>query len=248
MTAAHCGSVSAPGLGLPASCAIGEAKGTLPKQMFARGVSSRLKQRFANDIGSIAMLALLRPGTIGVEAGKKVREILVIGLRQQCAEAPKEVMEHIAGLRAASNILFVCVRDDDMDDQADAESDRKADATGEQCLFALRRVEPAKAGHQGQAQATILTSEWQPAGHAKLSLNGTDLDEVWRSLCAQVILGDEDGSDLEQKIALHRRAIELQEEIAKLEGDHHRAKNAQKRNEIFAKLRADRAELEKLRA
>ncbi|WEV72764.1 DUF4391 domain-containing protein [Bifidobacterium sp. ESL0790] len=252
MTVAHCGSVSAPGLGLPASCAIAEAKGTLPKQMFyARGaVSSRLKQRFINDIESITMLALLRPETIHVEAGAKVREILVIGLRQLCAEAPVEVMEHIARLRSASNILFVCVRDGD--GKGAAKTDASANPTagsgveGQQCLFALQHAAPAKAGRQEQAQATTFTSPWMPTASARLTVNGSSLDEVWQSLSAQVILGDEDGENLDERIATQARAAQLSAQIEKLEGDHQRAKTPAKRNEIYAKLHKARTELENL--
>lgn len=254
MTVAHCGSVSAPGLGLPKSCAIAESKGTLPKQMFyARGaVSSRLKQRFINDIESITMLALLRPETIHVEAGAKVHEILVIGLRQLCAETPVEVMEHIARLRSASNILFVCVRDGDRKTDSEADSDANTnssaglDDSNQQCLLALRRALPAKAGRQEQAQATTFTSEWMPAESARLTVNGSNLDEVWQSLSAQVILDDEDGSNLNERIAALVRVSQLGTEIEKLEGDHQRAKTPAKRNEIYAKLHKARTELGKL--
>lgn len=65
LTVAHCGEVSALTLGLPASAAIPEQKGTLPKGLFVAKapVSSKLKQRLVNDIASITMLALLRPRT-----------------------------------------------------------------------------------------------------------------------------------------------------------------------------------------
>ncbi len=61
LTVAHCGEVSALTLGLPASAAIPEQKGTLPKGLFVAKVpvSSKLKQRLVNDIASITMLALL---------------------------------------------------------------------------------------------------------------------------------------------------------------------------------------------
>ena len=54
LTVAHCGEVSALTLGLPASAAIPEQKGTLPKGLFVAKapVSSKLKQRLVNDIAS----------------------------------------------------------------------------------------------------------------------------------------------------------------------------------------------------
>ena len=61
--AASCGSLNALTLGLPTRAAVPDAKGALPKQMFiGRGaVSAKTKQRFATDIESISMLAILRP-------------------------------------------------------------------------------------------------------------------------------------------------------------------------------------------
>lgn len=76
LTVAHCGEVSALTLGLPASAAIPEQKGTLPKGLFVAKVpvSSKLKQRLVNDIASITMLALLRPANTAMGAGSgKIR-------------------------------------------------------------------------------------------------------------------------------------------------------------------------------
>ncbi|WEV41694.1 DUF4391 domain-containing protein [Bifidobacterium sp. ESL0682] len=255
MTVAHCETVSATSLGLPDSCAIPEAKGTLPKQMFylKPPVSARLKQRFVGDIDSITMLALLRPGTVNVTAGTKVREILVMGLKQNCAKAPVEVMEHIAQLRSSSNILFVCARDASLSEANDAsngnaESNHTTPAGNDkwQCAFGVQRILPVRAGHQGEAQTQTYVSDWQDAKDAKLSVNGNTLDDTWQSLCAQVIFGDPDGSNLDGRLAKQAAITELTAQITKLEGDHARAKDGAKRNEIFVKLHKARKQLEEL--
>ena len=83
MTIASCGSVSATTLGLPNSTAIPAEKARLPKGLFVAKipVSAKTKQRLANDIESITMLSLLQARNIGLAAGTRVPEILVIGLR-----------------------------------------------------------------------------------------------------------------------------------------------------------------------
>ncbi|WEV66155.1 DUF4391 domain-containing protein [Bifidobacterium sp. ESL0764] len=256
MTVAHCGTISAPTLGLPATCAIPEAKSALPKQMFylKPPVSSRLKQRFVGDVASITMLALLRPNTIGVAAGRKVREVLVMGIEQNCKDAPVEVMEHIAKLRSGSNILFVCVRDARFGDEnegsanfASANGNASQPKSGEtQCALALQRILPVRAGHQGESQMRTYVGTWQKPQAAALSVNGETLDEVWQSLCAQVIFGDDDGSNLDARLAKQTAIAELTAQIAKLEGDHARAKDGAKRNEIFVRLHKAKKQLEEL--
>ena len=98
-TQAQCGSISASTLGLPDATAVPQQKGTLPTAMFyARTpVSSKLKQRFVNDIEAITMLAMLRPTNTGIAGTPKLEEILVMGVRHSSAAAPIEVLDHIAG-------------------------------------------------------------------------------------------------------------------------------------------------------
>ena len=110
--AASCGSLNALTLGLPTRAAVPDAKGALPKQMFiGRGaVSAKTKQRFATDIESIGMLAILRPATTGLAESRRFPEILVLGLHVPSGAAvPVEVIDHIAAQRQGG-IVFVCVR------------------------------------------------------------------------------------------------------------------------------------------
>ncbi|WEV73684.1 DUF4391 domain-containing protein [Bifidobacterium sp. ESL0798] len=254
MTAAHRKTISALTLGLPNSCAIPEAKSMLRKEMFyvKPPVSVRLKQRFVSDIESITMLALLRPNTINVAAGKKTHEILVMGIVQNCKDAPVEVMEHIAKLRSASNILFVCARDaglDENDENTQGSGTGTASGNADlQCALALQRILPVRAGHQGEAQTQTYVSAWQDGTKAKLEMNGDTLDDVWQSLCAQVIFHDSDGSNLDTRLAKQAAIAELTAQITKLEGDHARAKDSGKRNEIYVKLHKAKKQLEELQS
>ena len=133
LTVAHCGEVSALTLGLPASAAIPEQKGTLPKGLFVAKVpvSSKLKQRLVNDIASITMLALLRPANTAMGAGSgKMPEVLVIGLRVNTPGIPVEVIDLIAGQRK-SGIVFVCVHEGEFEG-----------TVREECALAVRRNVP----------------------------------------------------------------------------------------------------------
>lgn len=254
MTAAHCETVSATSLGLPDSCAIPEAKGVLPKQMFylKPPVSSRLKQHFVTDIDSITMLALLRPGTISATVGTKVKEVLVMGLRQTGADAPVEVMEHIAKLRSSSNILFVCIRDAALagtNDNADSDADTVKGNNGKwQCALAFQRKLPVRPGHHDEAQMQTHVGDWRNASSIRLSLNDGTMDDVWQSLCAQAIFDDIDGSNLEERLARQEVITNLTDQVAKLEGDHARAKDGTKRNEIFVKLHKAKKQLDELKS
>lgn len=137
LTVAHCGEVSALTLGLPASAAIPEQKGTLPKGLFVAKapVSSKLKQRLVNDIASITMPALLRPANTAMGAGSgKMPEVLVIGLRVNTPGIPVEVIDLIAGQRK-SGIVFVCVHEGEFEG-----------AVREECALAVRRNVPVRAG------------------------------------------------------------------------------------------------------
>jgi hypothetical protein len=227
-------------------------------------VSAKLKQRFANDIDSITMLALLRPSTVGVAAnpdGKGVDEIMVLGIRHQGASAPIEVIDHIAAMRR-SGIVFVCVRDDaavggggNARQQAQPphgeSSGSKSPAAAqvnqsEACAFAVRRSLPSKPGHPQLSK--VFVSDYRPVGEARLIISGATLDDVWDSLNAQIILGSTDAKSIDARIANRDHLAALRADEAKLARDHARAKQAAQRNELYAKLHKVRVELGRLEA
>ena len=256
MTIASCGSVSATTLGLPNSTAIPAEKARLPKGLFVAKipVSAKTKQRLANDIESITMLSLLQARNIGLAAGTRVPEILVIGLRlhEPNAAVPTDIVELIA-MQRKSGMLFVCVRDADFEG-----------TTRQECAFAVRRALPARAGHTTTSK--VFASDWQPAGEA--TLNATDpavdsmdalweslcsqvilddpSDALWESLCSQVILDDPSPIDVNTRLARRMQIAQLTAQVDKLTRDHQRAKNPEQRNEIYAKLHKTKRQLEEL--
>lgn len=242
LTVAHCGEVSALTLGLPASAAIPEQKGTLPKGLFVAKapVSSKLKQRLVNDIASITMLALLRPANTAMGAGSgKMPEVLVIGLRVNTPGIPVEVIDLIAGQRK-SGIVFVCVHEGEFEG-----------AVREECALAVRRNVPVRAGHVPITK--VFSGEWRPAGEVTLELpegnadgGAKTMDDLWDSLCAQAILDSADGANLDARIARRDQIVTLKAAKEKLSRDHQRAKNPAQRNEIYAKLHKIRTQLAQL--
>lgn len=79
-----------------------------------------------------------------------------------------------------------------------------------------------------------------------LALVGRILDEAWDSICAQVAFGDTDGRDIDGRLALAKRRAALEAEIADLDVRCRKAKQINRRNELFAELRRKQAELKNL--
>ena len=79
-----------------------------------------------------------------------------------------------------------------------------------------------------------------------LTLTGESLDEAWDSICAQVAFGDTDGRDIDGRLALAKRRAALEAEIADLDVRCRKAKQINRRNELFAELKRKQRELEGL--
>lgn len=79
-----------------------------------------------------------------------------------------------------------------------------------------------------------------------IALAGKTLDNVWDSICSQVVFGDADGTDIDTRIAVAKRRNELETEIMKLDEACRKAKQINKKNELFAKLKSKKRELEEL--
>ncbi len=79
-----------------------------------------------------------------------------------------------------------------------------------------------------------------------LTLVGRALDATWDSICAQIIFDDEDGTDVDGRIERARRIAALEDEIAKLDAACHKAQQINRKNELFARLKAKKSELKLL--
>ena len=79
-----------------------------------------------------------------------------------------------------------------------------------------------------------------------LTLWGKTLDAAWDSICAQVIFGDADGTDIVGRIELTAKRATLESEIEKLDAACRKARQINRRNELFAQLKAKQRELNAL--
>ena len=79
-----------------------------------------------------------------------------------------------------------------------------------------------------------------------LNLVGRSLDEVWDSVCAHIIFGDADGSNIDARIDSMRRRAALEEEITTLEARARKAKQINRKNELFTQLTQKKRELDLL--
>ena len=80
----------------------------------------------------------------------------------------------------------------------------------------------------------------------RLMLSGKTLDVAWDSICAQVIFDDADGTDIDGRIVLAAKKASLEAEIAKLDAACRKARQINRRNELFAQLKAKQRELNAL--
>lgn len=81
-----------------------------------------------------------------------------------------------------------------------------------------------------------------------LGLAGKNLDMAWDSICSQVIFGDADGSHIDARIDLAKQKANLEAEIARLDTACRKAKQINRRNELFAQFKAKQRELRQLEA
>ena len=119
--------------------------------------------------------------------------------------------------------------------------------TRQECAFAVRRALPARAGHTTTSK--VFVSDWEPAGEATLEASDPavdSMDALWESFCSQVILDDRSPVDLDARLARRMQITRLTAQVDKLTRDHQRAKDAEQRNEIYAKLHRMRKQLEEL--
>lgn len=83
-------------------------------------------------------------------------------------------------------------------------------------------------------------------GLDSLTLVDKDLDEVWDSICSQVIFGEVDGTDIDGRITSAGRKVALEAEITDLDAKCRKARQINRKNELFAELRRKQSELEGL--
>lgn len=80
----------------------------------------------------------------------------------------------------------------------------------------------------------------------RLDIAGVDMDAVWDSMLAQVVLREKDGRDVRVRIDRLLKIESLRTEAEKLDARARRERQVSRKNEAYALLRRVRAELEEL--
>lgn len=83
------------------------------------------------------------------------------------------------------------------------------------------------------------------AKQAELALRGRTLDDAWSSMLAQIIFGDDDSSNIEERIARKEKVAVLELEIARLEEKARKEKQFHKKNELIERARMLRSDYSK---
>lgn len=218
-------------LGLPSVTAVPAGRGRLPKEAFYQGleITARLKRQFIDDIESLTMLAVIRSKETGIPDGEHVREISVIEVKTKGERPPCAVLEQFARYRDdmtrhAGKVLYVI-------------------PDGNGYRTAVFRNANINAGiHEGR----LYVSEPRSLDDSGIRLAGSDLEQVWDSLCAQTVLNDETCGNVDQRIAVRERIMRLSAEQQRLKTAHAKARQIGRRNELWSQLRETSMELQRL--
>lgn len=80
----------------------------------------------------------------------------------------------------------------------------------------------------------------------RLLICGADLDAVWDSMLAQVVLGSTDGENVEARIELREKMEGLRADIARLDSACRKERQVARKNELFALMREKQTDLKRL--
>lgn len=98
---------------------------------------------------------------------------------------------------------------------------------------------------EGEEQRLVIHRQGthSASGLEKLVMGGSTLDDVWDSFCAQIVFGTVDGSDVDTRINQTKRRTDLEAEIEKLDAACRTTEQINRKNELFAQLKAKKLEL-----
>ena len=94
----------------------------------------------------------------------------------------------------------------------------------------------------------IYETAWLPVGEASLELRGATLDEVWASLCSQVVFGDADPSDFAGRLSRRNELASLCVQLEKLRKKRAGEKQIAKRNALWDEIKKIENRIAKLEA
>lgn len=84
----------------------------------------------------------------------------------------------------------------------------------------------------------LFWTEPAPLAETGLVLRGSNLDELWDSVCSQVVFGDDDPADFLGRLGRARELASAREELEKLRRRLAGERQIRKRNELFDRMRS----------
>ena len=125
----------------------------------------------------------------------------------------------------------------------------KGDAQPTRAIEAIASANPHKLVFRTEPDGTTYVLRKglrSSAALEQLTLTGMTLDAAWDSICSQVIFDDADGTGVNSRIELAAKKASLEAEIARLDAACRRARQINRRNELFAQLKVKQRELRQL--
>ena len=96
---------------------------------------------------------------------------------------------------------------------------------GRGCKFLIRRDR-------------LYEAAWMPPNEARLLLCGFTLDELWDSLCAQMVFGDANPVNFEERLQRANEVVLLQERLKKLQKKRLTEKQIVRRNALWDQIKS----------
>ena len=94
----------------------------------------------------------------------------------------------------------------------------------------------------------IYETAWLPVGETSLELRGATLDEVWASLCSQVVFGNADPCDFAGRLSRRNELASLCVQLEKLRKKRAGEKQIAKRNALWDEIKKIENRIAKLEA
>lgn len=217
-------------IGLPSTCSVPVQRGRLTKEAIRNALhpTSKAAKQLTGAITSVKIIATVSPDSVSIPAGVTTKQINVLEVSIKDDVAPEEFLRSFSAhldeqSKHASKILYVLHGDDGW------------------MLAAYRNANV----HAGIATGVMLFGplSWDTP---YLHLRGEHLDDVWDSLCAQIVLGDDDGHHIDERIAKQRHIRTLEENLMRLRKAHSRTTQIATRNRLWEQMVAIRKELSAL--
>lgn len=175
-------------LGLPSTVLVGRV---MPKKAFYEHLltTAAVKNEFTHLIERIEITAALKEASLHMPAGDHVAEIDVLGINLR------------AGREGSFEIPSVAM-------------EYIARGVPNKVLFACKANNILKLL---VFRGKLYQTEWSPAAHTALELRGATLDELWDSLCSQVVFGDSNPADFMKRVERKNQIEDLRRELAAIE-------------------------------